>query len=113
MLLELGKATSFILCIFSLYSVLISAFLEPNTSWQQRMIAGLFRLAIAAGISLASGLLFAFPARTNPDRNIPISRTLPVQLFLWASFILTTLFVLAWYLRCGGQNSFGIKFDCF
>ena len=37
-----------------------------------------------------------------------------VSVYFWgAAVILSVLFVLAWYLRCGGVNSFGFKLDCF
>ena len=113
MLLELGKAASFALCILSLYSLLISVFFEPNTSWQQRLATGLARLAVAACVSLASGLIFSIPARTNPDAGLPLWKTLPVKVFFWAAFTLAVLFVLTWYLRCGGPVTLGLKQDCF
>jgi hypothetical protein len=113
MLLELGKAISFLLCILSLYPVLMSAFFELNTSWQERLMSALAKLLIAACVSLCSGLLFIWPARSNPDRNQSLLSTLPVRVFLWATAGLTVLFFLTWYVRCGGQNSFGIKHDCF
>jgi hypothetical protein len=113
MLLELGKAVSFVFCILSLYAVLMSGFFEPNTTWQQRLVLGLIRLAVAAGVSFASGFLFRFPVRTNPDRGASLWKTLPVQLFLWGAGGLTVLFLLAWYLRCGGVNSFDVHPDCF
>ncbi|QHN03999.1 hypothetical protein FTO74_11910 [Granulicella sp. WH15] len=113
MLLELGKVVSFVLCILSLYSALMSGFFEPNTTWQQRVTLGLSRLALSAYVSFASGLFFCFPAKTNPDSGISLWKTLPVRVFLWAAVALTVLFCLTWYLRCGGVNSFGFKLDCF
>ncbi len=113
MLLELGKAASFFLCILSLYPVLLGFFFEPDTPWQQRTLLGLARLAVAACLSLASGLLFCLPARSNPDAGIPLRRTLPVRLFLWTACVVVVLFLLSWYLRCGGLNSFGAKVDCY
>ena len=112
MLLDLGKALSFLLTILSLYSVLIAAFFDPNTSWQQRLVSGLTRLALAAVVSLASGLLFAFPARTNQDRRVSLLNTLPIRIFFLAAATLALLFLLTWYLRCGGTNTFSYKSDC-
>ncbi|SNT42141.1 hypothetical protein SAMN05421770_11328 [Granulicella rosea] len=112
MLIELSKALSFALCLVSLHAVLASAFFEPDTTWPQRLTAGLFRLAIAACVCCASGLLFSYPARWNPDRDVSLWRTLPIRLFLWAAVVLSMLFALTWYLRCGGINSFGIPPDC-
>jgi hypothetical protein len=113
MLLELGKAVSFAACILSLYAVLMGGFFEPQTTWQQRLLLGLTRLAVSASISFAAGVLFRFPVRTNSDRGISIWKTLPVQLYLWGAAMLTVLFGLAWYLRCGGVNSFDLHADCF
>lgn len=113
MLLELGKAGSFALCLLSLYGVLMSAFFEPNTTWEHRLWAGAIRMGIAAGVSLVSGMLFAFPVKTNPDGGMPLWETLPVRVFLGAAVGMAVLFGLTWYLRCGGVNSFGVKSDCF
>ena len=57
MVLEIGKALSFVICILSLYSVLMRGFLEPGTTWQQRLVVGFSRLALAACVSIACGLL--------------------------------------------------------
>ena len=112
MLLELGKVVSFVFCIVSLYSVLMSGFFELNTTWRERLVLGLSRLALAACISFASGLLFRLPAKTNPDRGISLWQTLPVRIFLWSAAAMTVLFCVAWYLRCGGVNSFDFNSDC-
>ena len=113
MLLDLGKAVSFGLCILSLYSVLMNAFFEPNTTWEHRLALGVSRLVLAGCVCLASGLLFSLPIRTNVDRGVPVWKTLPVVVFLWAAVGMAVLFALAWYVRCGGNNSFGYRFDCF
>lgn len=113
MLLELGKALSFICCILSLYSVLMSSFFELAATWQQRLSLGLTRLALSACVSFASGFIFRLPTRTNPDRGIPLWKTLPVRVFLCAAVVLVVLFCLSWYLRCGGINSFDSKPDCY
>ena len=68
MLFELGKAGSFVLCIVSLYSVLMSGFFEPNTTWEQRLMLGLSRLFVAGCVSFASGLVFSYPGKTNRMR---------------------------------------------
>ena len=113
MLFELGKAVSFLLCILSLYSVVMSGFFEPNTTWQQRLLLGLSRVVLSGAICFASGVYFRFPARRNPDRGTSIWKTLPVQLFLWGAITLTLLFCIAWFLRCGGDNTYRLKADCF
>jgi hypothetical protein len=111
--LELAKAISFLLTVLSLLSVLLTGFFEPNATWQDRMVHGLVRLAIAACVSLGSGLLFTWPVKSNPDAGEAIVSTLPVKVFLWAALGMAALFAAAWYLRCGGQNAFGIRRDCF
>lgn len=141
MLLELGKAVSFVCCILSLYSVLVSAFFELAATWQQRLDLGLSRLALAACVSFASGILFRVPAKANPqssaqsnpqssaqssgqssgqtsgqtspNRAVSLLQTLPVRLFLCSAAAMAVLFCLAWYLRCGGINSFDSKTDCY
>ena len=101
MLLDLGKSMSFFLSLLSLYPVAMSAFFEPAAPWQQRLYMALPRVAIAACICFASGLLFSWPSRKNPDAGQPLVSTLPVRLFLWAIPGLAVLFVLGWYSVCG------------
>jgi hypothetical protein len=104
MVLELGKTLSFFLSILSLYPVAMSAFFEPSARWEDRLILALPKVAIAASVCLASGLLFSWPSRTNPGANRPLASTLPVRLFLCAIPAIAALFVLGWYLVCGGSG---------
>ncbi len=94
MLLDLGRAFTFLLSILSLYALIDTAFFLTATTWQQRLMASITRVVLAASISYASGLLFH--RKTNP--NIPISRTLPVRIFLWTLSAVIVLFTLAWLL---------------
>jgi len=105
MLLELGKALSFFLSILSLYRVAISAFFVPGSQWQERLSITIARLLISACVSLASGLLFCWPSRSNPDAGQSLVSTLPVQLFLWGATAIVLFFAALWYLRCGGPFS--------
>jgi hypothetical protein len=99
MLLELGRTLSFFLSLLSLFPVLVSAFFEPGSRWQERLTVILLNCALAACICFASGLLFSWPARTNPDAGQPLLSTLPVRMFLWAMAAMAVLFALSWYLE--------------
>ena len=112
MLLELGKALSFFLSILSLYRVAISAFFVPGSQWQERLSLALAKLIIAACVCVASGLLFSWPSRSNPDAGQALISTLPVRLFLWAIAGMVIFFALFWYLRCGGPCCGSINHDC-
>jgi cation transport ATPase len=99
MLLDLGKAVSFILSILSLYPVMLSAFFVPGSRWQDRLVLSLFKIALAACICFASGFLFAFRPQARPRIAQPITTTLPVQIFFWAMVAMAILFVVSWYLE--------------
>jgi hypothetical protein len=93
MLLDLGKLVSFAMSILSLGALLDTAFFLPATRWEDRLAASLTRILFAGCVCLISGLLFHF---SQPQ--VPLLRTLPVRLFLWALSGLSLLFVLGWYL---------------
>lgn len=95
MLLELGKALSFFMSILSLYALLVSAFFVPGSRWEERLVGSLLRIALAACVCFASGLLF----RSTEPGEPPVTRTLPVRLFLWALAGMALLFFLSWYLE--------------
>jgi hypothetical protein len=103
-MLELTKAITFIACILSLYWTAISAFFTPGLHWQDRLLELLAKLTLAAALCLLSGLLFRLPIRSNPDAHLPLTRTLPLQLFFWAAPILLLLFLASWYLTCGAPT---------
>lgn len=94
MLLDLSRAFSLMLSLLSLYALLDSAFFIPATRWEERLILSLLRVGFAACVCLASGLLFRYA--TEPQ--VPLTRTLPVRLFLWAVLGIATLFAVAWFL---------------
>lgn len=112
MLLELGKAVSFLLSMLSLYAVAINAFFLPGTRWEERLWLALAKVIIAACVCFASGLLFCFPARSNPDANQALLSTLPVKLFFWAITGMVLFFAAFWYLRCGGPCCWNVNHDC-
>ena len=101
MLLEIGKALSFFVSILSLYRVAIGAFFVPGSVWDDRLATGVYRLAIAACACFTSGLLFTWPAQSNPEAGQPLTSTLPVRLFFWSAAGIGMLFVSTWYLICG------------
>ena len=95
MLLEIGKALSFFMSILSLYALLVSAFLVPGSSWEDRLVDSLLRIALAGCVCFASGHLFRLTEKPEP----PLTRTLPVRLFLWALAGMALLFFLCWFLE--------------
>lgn len=99
MLLELGRTLSFILSLLSLFPVLVSAFFEPGNRWQDRLAVIALNITLAFCVCFASGLLFSWPARTNPDAGQPLMSTLPVRLFFWAMAGMAVLFAVSWYLE--------------
>lgn len=124
MLLELARPVALLLCILSLYAVFHTAFLVPGTGLEQTIWNSLQLLAVAAGISLVSGLIFQEqPSQEPPSQEPPsgarvapmpgerlngtrLIATLPMQLFCWTSIAILALFIAAWYL--GSQ----CPFDC-
>jgi hypothetical protein len=97
MLAELAKPLSFIVCILSLYALLYAAFLNPSIDIGHRIIDSIGLLALAAAISVISGLIFREADRGWGVRVRLIS-TLPLQIFCWGSGIMTILFLLSLYL---------------
>ena len=104
-MLEFAKAISFFFCIVVLYQTAIHTFFLPGTRWRERLIFALARLAFAACVCLLSGLLFLWPTRTNPDRNLTLSHTPPVRLYLWSLACMAGLFVVGWFLSDLAQQS--------
>jgi hypothetical protein len=93
-LLDLGRAVSLALSIISLYALMDSAFFIPGTRWEERLVASSARIGFAACVCFASGILF----RHSTDPEVPLTRTLPVRLFLWTLLGISLLFAISWYL---------------
>jgi len=93
-LLDLSRAVSLALSIISLYALMDSAFFIPGTRWEERLVASFARIAFAACVCFASGILF----RHSTDPAVPLTRTLPVRLFLWTLLGISLLFFISWYL---------------
>ena len=94
MLLEMARPVSLMASILSLLAVFHAAFLGTETDIVQRLIQGLAMLALAAGISLLSGLTFLGHADLGQ-----LSRTFPVRVFCWTSGIMAVLFAVSWYVE--------------
>jgi hypothetical protein len=100
MLLQIGKAISFILSLLSLHALLVSAFFIPGSLWEDRLLAALSSLTFSGCICFASGLLFSMPDKESPRRVRPhLMETLPVRIFFWAAGATAILFVISWYLE--------------
>lgn len=95
MLLEIGKAVSFLMSILSLCALLESAFFVPASRWEDRLVGSLLRIALAGCVCFASGLVF----RSAEHAEEPVTQTLPVKLYFWALAGMTVLFFLSWYLE--------------
>jgi hypothetical protein len=96
---EIAKPIALVLCILSLYGVFHAAFLNPGSDLDQRIWESLVLLALAAGISITSGLIFREMPRESSAGSARLSATLPVQMFCWASSVMLVLFVVSWYLE--------------
>jgi hypothetical protein len=93
-LLELARPVSLLASMLSLLAVFHAAFLGTETDIMQRLVHGLAMLALAAGVSLLSGL--TFQGRAD---SAHLSRTFPVRVFCWTSGIMAVLFAVSWYLE--------------
>ncbi len=98
MVLELGKAVSFLLSILSLYSLALSAFFIPGSRWQDRLSMALLHVALAGCVCFASGFVFSWPTQASGGTPLALTSTLPVRIFLWSLLGLALLFVTSWYL---------------
>jgi hypothetical protein len=92
-LLDLSKVVSFAMSILSLCALLDTAFFIPAARWEDRLVASVARIGLAGCVCLISGVLFHFS-----EPHVPLARTLPVRLFVWALFWFALLFALGWYL---------------
>jgi hypothetical protein len=97
--LEIGRAIGLMLSILSLYPVMLSAFFVPGSRWEDRLGMSLAKIAVAACVCFASGLLFAYRPHCNVRFVTGVMATLPVRLFLWAMGAGVVLFAVSWYLE--------------
>lgn len=97
MLLDLGRVLSLLLSIVSLYYVAVDAFFVPGTRWEDRLSMTIAKIALAACVCFASGLLFSRP-QTERGESVALMSTLPVRMFFWTLMGVAILFLLSWYL---------------
>jgi hypothetical protein len=96
---EVAKPVALVLCILSLFALFHAAFLNTGSDLEQRIWDSLCLLALTAGISIMSGLIFREATRESSTDSAKLTATLPVQMFCWASSIMLVLFVVSWYLE--------------
>jgi hypothetical protein len=99
MFIEIAKPVTVIFCILSLYAVFYAAFLDPANDLDQRIYESPGLLALAAGVSVASALVFREAMQEPYAGNARLTATLPVQMFGWASGAMFVLFVVSLYLE--------------
>jgi hypothetical protein len=100
MLLETAKILSFFASILSLCALMQSAFFIPSSTWQDRLLASLVRIALAGCLCFASGILFREKEeRHTPEAHPSLTRTLPVRLYFWSLLAMALLFLLSWFLE--------------
>jgi hypothetical protein len=99
MLLELGRALSFIACILSLYWIMLGAWFVPGSRWQERVAACALRAVVAGCIAYASGMLFAARSADRTGKSTSPASTLPVRFYIWGLAAMTMLFFLSWYIE--------------
>jgi hypothetical protein len=88
-----------LLCLLSLYAVFHIAFLIPASDLHDRIWDSLELLTMAAGIAVAAGLIFRDSEPEVSARRAPLTSTLPIQIFCWASSTMFCLFLASWYLE--------------
>ncbi len=98
MLVDIAKPIALMLCLLTLYAVFFTAFMVPGDP-QYRILESLELLALAAGISVVSGLIFRESMPGASVAKARLTTTLPIQVFLWASAIMFCLFLVSWYLE--------------
>jgi len=98
-LLELAKFVSLLLSILSLNAVLHSAFLEPGSNLQQRLLPSLDMLLLAAAVCLSSGYIFRTWEQKAGKHNASVIGSLPMMIFWWGTGTMALLYALGWLLE--------------
>ena len=99
MLLELGKFASLLLSILSLIALFYAAFLLPASGFEERILASLEMVSLAACVCWASGWIFYRWEQKAGVENTSVAASLPVKLFWWTSGAILVLFLISWYLE--------------
>lgn len=92
-LVEAAKPVALVLCMAALCGVFYTAFLIPANDMEHGVWDTLTLLSLAAGICVASGMLF------RDSESSSLMRTLPVQMLLWGAGVMVVMFVASWYLE--------------
>jgi hypothetical protein len=90
------KPVALALCVAALCAIFYTAFLVPANNVEQEIWDTLALLSLAAGVCVASGMLFREDAGQEADT---LMRTLPMQMFVWSAGVMAVLFVASWYLQ--------------
>ena len=98
MILDIGKAFTFLLSIVSLYYVVLSAFLCPEPTGKTGSNLLWRRLEWPRAFVLRADLLFSWRTQTGHEQGDPLMSTLPVRMFFLTLVGVAILFALAWYL---------------
>lgn len=96
MLVEIARPIALLLCMLSLLCVFQTAFLVPASDLEKRSWDSLILLSLAAGICVASGMIFREPTQSGVES---LTRTLPIQIFCWAVGLMAVWFLASWYLE--------------
>lgn len=99
MFLELSKFVSLLSSILALDAVLHSAFLEPGSNLQQRLLPSLDLVLVAAAICLTSGYIFHLGDTKAGRRDASVVGTLPMMIFWWGAGLIALLYGLGWLLE--------------
>jgi hypothetical protein len=97
--LELAKFASLLWSILALDAVLHSAFLEPGSNLQQRLLPSLDLMLVAAAICLTSGYIFHLGDTRAGKRDASVVGTLPMMIFWWGAGLIALLYGLGWLLE--------------
>jgi hypothetical protein len=94
--LELAKFASLLISILSLDAVLHSAFLEPGSNLEQRLLPSLDLLVASAAICLGSGYIFCVWEQRVGRREASVARSLPMMIFWWGAGVMALLYGVGW-----------------
>jgi hypothetical protein len=94
--LELAKFASLLISILSLDAVLHSAFLEPGSNLEQRLLPSIDLLVASAAICLGSGYIFRVWDHKVGRRDGSVVRSLPMMIFWWGSGVMALLYAVGW-----------------
>jgi hypothetical protein len=99
MLLDLGKAISFLVSLLSLFPLLLAAFFVPGRRWEDGLLLSADKAMLSAFCCLISGILFSLSEHRHATLSLrEVMTTLPVRLYFLALGGMALLFLGSWYL---------------